>query len=84
MEELSKKLESVRSAILTYKEFLELFDNMASLLAKDLKMKDLNTILQKVYLNFTVNKKSVVGYTLNEPFASLESVETLNVSDGAR
>jgi len=84
LEELSKKLESVRSAILTYKEFLELFDNMASLLAKDLKMKDLNTILQKVYLNFTVNKKSVVGYTLNEPFASLESVETLNVSDGAR
>ena len=84
LEKLEQKVESVKGAILTYEEFLELFDNTASLLAKDLPMKDLNTILQKFFLNFSVDKKSVEEYTLNEPFASLERDKTSNVSYGAR
>lgn len=84
IEALEKKINAVKGATLTYSEFLELFDNMALRLAKTDKMEDLNMLLQKVFLNFTVNKKNVEGYTLNEPFASLERFETLNVSNGAR
>ncbi len=84
IEKLEKKLSSVKGAVLTYEEFLELFNNMALILKKANKMNDINTLLQKVFLNFTVNKKFVEGYALNEPFASLESFETDKVSNGAR
>ncbi len=84
VEKLDKQIKAVKGATLTYENFLELFDNMALRLSRTDKMEDLNMLLQKVFLNFTVNKKSVEGYTLNEPFASLERLETLNVSDGAR
>ncbi len=84
VEGLEKKLIAVKGAIFTYEEFLELFDNMARKMNNSSSMKEWNTVLEKVFLNFTVNKKSVEEYTLNEPFASLERVETSNVSDGAR
>ncbi|QQR64774.1 recombinase family protein [Candidatus Kaiserbacteria bacterium] len=83
-EKLEKQIEAVKGTPMTYQEFLELFDNMASILKKTTKMSDLDTLLQKFFLNFTINKKSVEEYTLNEPFASLESIETSNVSLGAR
>ena len=84
IEGLEKQIKAVKGATLTYESFLELFDNMSIKLAKTTRMEDLNNILQKVFLNFTVNKKNVEEYTLNEPFASLELLETSNVSDGAR
>ncbi len=84
IEGFDKQIKAVKGATLTYESFLELFDNMALRLTKTDKMEDLNTLLQKVFLNFTVSKKLVEGYTLNEPFASLERLETPNVSDGAR
>lgn len=84
IEAIEKKIEAVKGAPLTYEEFLELFDNMAQTLKKTTQMSDLDTLLQKFFLNFTINKKSVEGYTLNEPFASLERVETSDVSLGAR
>lgn len=84
IEGLGKQIKAVKGAALTYESFLELFDNMALRLSKTDKMEDLDALLQKVFLNFTVNKKLVEGYTLNEPFASLELLETSNVSDGAR
>ncbi len=83
-EKFEKQIEAVKGTPMTYQEFLELFDNMASILKKTTKMSDLDTLLQKFFLNFTINKKSVEEYTLNEPFASLESIETSNVSLGAR
>lgn len=84
VEGLEKQIKAVKGATLTYEDFLELFDNMALRLSKTDKMEDLNILLQKVFLNFTVTKKSVEGYTLNEPFASLERLETSDVSLGAR
>lgn len=69
---------------MTYENFLELFDKMALDIAKDQPMASLDAKLKKVFLNFTVNKKLVEGYTLNEPFASFERLETTKVSDGAR
>lgn len=84
IEKLEKKIEAVKGTPLTYEEFLELFDNMAQILKKTTKMSDLDTLLQKFFLNFTINKKSVEEYTLNEPFVSLEAIETSDVSLGAR
>ncbi len=84
IEKLESKVEAIKGTLLTYEEFLELFDNMSVILAKTTKMKDLDILLRKVFLNFTVNKKNVEEYTLNEPFASLERLDTSNVSDCAR
>lgn len=81
---LEKKILAEKGTVLTYEKFLELFDKMALDIAKDQPMATLDANLKKVFLNFTVNKKSVEGYTLNEPFASFERLETNKVSDGAR
>jgi len=82
--ECEKKIEAEKGTVLTYENFLELFDKMALDIAKDQPMASLDAKLKKVFLNFTVNKKLVEGYTLNEPFASFERLETTKVSDGAR
>jgi len=82
--ELESKIEAIKGTLLTYEEFLELFDNMSLVLAKTTKMKDLDVLLRKVFLNFTVNKKNVEEYILNEPFASLERLNDPKVSDCAR
>lgn len=84
IEKLDKKIKAVKGATLTYENFLELFNNMAKSIAEKQPMATLDAKLKKVFLNFVVNKKSVEGYTLNEPFASLERLETSNVSYGAR
>jgi len=84
LEMLEKKMVAIKGTPLTYEEFLELFDNTALILKKTTKMSDLDTLLQKFFLNFTVNRKNVVDYTLCEPFDVLERLETSNVSLGAR
>jgi DNA invertase Pin-like site-specific DNA recombinase len=81
---LSEDLNATKKAEMTYKEFLELFDNMAKNMAKPQSMAALDAKIQKVFLNFTVSLKNVEEYTLHEPFASLERLETTNVSLGAR
>jgi site-specific DNA recombinase len=81
---LEKKISAEKGTVLTYENFIELFDKMALDIAKDQPMARLDAMLKKVFLNFTVNKKLVVGYTLNEPFASFERLETGKVSNGAR
>ena len=83
IERLDKKIKAVKSATLTYENFLELFDNMAKSIAEKQPMATLDAKLKKVFSNFITNKKSVEGYTLNEPFASLERLETGKVSNGA-
>ncbi len=80
---LEKKISAEKGTVLTYENFIELFDKMALDIAKDQPMAKLDAMLKKVFLNFTVNKKLVVGYTLNEPFASFERLETGKVSNGA-
>ena len=81
---LEKKISAEKGTVLTYENFLELFDKMALDIAKDQPMAKLDAMLKKVFLNFTVSKKLVEGYTLNEPFASFERLETGKVSNGAR
>jgi site-specific DNA recombinase len=84
IEKLNKQMKAIKGAPLSYENFLELFDNMALLVASSTKMSELDYLLGKVFSNFTINKKNVEEYTLNEPFASLERLETSNVSYGAR
>ena len=84
IESIEKSIKSIKGAPMSYEKFLELFDNMAKTITKTSKMEHLDTMLGKIFSNFTVNKKSVEEYTLNEPFASLECNEVSNVSDGAR
>ena len=84
IERLDKKIKAVKGATLTYQNFLELFDNMAKSIAEKQPMATLDAKLKKVFSNFITDKKSVEEYTLNEPFASLERLETGKVSNGAR
>jgi len=64
----------------SYDEFLELFNNLAKTVAKSKKMSDLNTIVTKIFLNFTLEDKKVASFTLNSPFK--EFVKQGLVSDG--
>ena len=84
IDELQQTLEAIKGAPRSFENFLELFENMAQRIANPASMEELNILLGKFFLNFTVNKKNVEKYTLNEPFASLERAETPNSINGAR
>ena len=84
VEQLENKIEATKSSLLTYEKFLELFENMAENIANTKNMKQLDTILQKVFLNFTVTRKNVEEYTLCEPFASLERLNSQGDANCAR
>lgn len=83
IESLDKKNKITKKAPLTYVDFLELFENMAKNIGKITKMEDLDTIIGKIFLNFSVSSKSVEEYTLCEPFASLERLESSKDSNCA-
>ena len=72
-----KHLEGV--SILTYTDFLELIDNMANYISERKDMKQLDYVIKKIFLNFTVQGKKVVDITLNSPF---DVLDTLKVSLG--
>ncbi|KKR17755.1 MAG: Recombinase [candidate division CPR2 bacterium GW2011_GWC1_41_48] len=73
-EQLSKIEEMLRnskSAVLDYDKFVELFENLASIVKKPQSMKDLDFIIKKIFSNFTVSKSEVVDFELNSPFKEL-------------
>ena len=67
----NKIIEKGKVTILTYEEFLELFEKMAKLGRSMTNMADLDFIIKKLFLNFTIKNKKVEKSTLNSPFASL-------------
>ncbi len=81
IEEVQKVIKKGKASILTYTEFLELIENMPLILRKTKNMSELDYIVRKMFLNFTIQNKKVIESTLNTPFSALCSVD---VSDCGR
>ncbi len=89
IEENQKNLDRVHSritkekhSILTYAEFIELFDTMATTLAQIQNMKDLDSLVKKMFLNFTIREKNITEFTLNVPFKALYDLKISTCAGG--
>lgn len=69
--EIIKQKESIDGAKLSLEKLLELFENMPSHIQKAKTLKELDQILTKVFMNFTVDGEKVLSYQLEEPFNSM-------------
>lgn len=67
-----KKIQKAKAkggkAILTYQEFVELFNNLPDILRKTKTMKGKDQIIRKIFSNFVLKDKKVTSYGLNQPF----------------
>ncbi len=54
--------------ILTYKEFVELFNELPDILRKTKTMEGKDQIIRKIFSNFILKDKKVASYRLNQPF----------------
>ncbi len=70
-------IEKGKASILTYAQFLELMEKMPILLRSLKNMSELDYIIRKMFLNFTVSAKSVEKSTLNSPFDVLDEHKVL-------
>ena len=66
--ELKEKKNKNSQVILTSEKFVELFDKIAEIIQKIGKMEDLDYIIRKLFLNFTIKDKKVANFSLNSPF----------------
>lgn len=82
IEKAKALLESGKEPICAYSEFLELMENMATILRSMKNMSDIDFIVKKIFLNFTIQGKNVVGATLNHPFNLLDTSKVSNSGHG--
>lgn len=68
IEKIKQAQGQNKEAIYSYKEFLELFDNLPVTLRKTKTLKEKDFIIRKIFLNFTIKDKKVASYQLNQPF----------------
>lgn len=68
IKELKSNRDKNNNVILTYEKFVELFDKLAEITQKIAKMEDLDYIIRKLFLNFTIKDKKVANFSLNSPF----------------
>ena len=76
-ELLSKKTKVSKSPI-TFEEFTAIMEALPDKLDKVQSTTELNAHISKIFLNFSVDTKNVVNYTLNEPFSGLISKDFSN------
>ncbi len=81
VDKVKTYIEAGKDSILTYEEFIELMENMPKVMKKMRNMNELDYIIRKIFLNFTVAPKKVMKSTLNTPF---DALEVQKVSLGAR
>lgn len=65
---IKEELGKSKQAILSYEEFLELFKSLPDRVRQITNLKELDFVLGKIFLNFTVKDKEVLSYRLNSPF----------------
>ncbi len=65
---LNEEREKHRGAILSYQEFLELFDELPEIIAQTKSLKEKDYLLGKIILNCVVKNKKVTNVRLNPPF----------------
>lgn len=78
--ELLSRKENVSKAPLSFKEFTEVMNSLPDRLKKVQSTTELNSIVSKIFSNFTVSSKEVCKYKLNQPFDGLEETK---ISHGA-
>jgi len=78
LEELEKKIEDckqlkeqTKDAQMTFRQFVELFQNLPKTIRKTRNMEDLDFILRNLYTNFVIIDKKVAEITQNSPFGEL-------------
>ena len=74
-----RQLEQKTAIIPTYDQFLELLEKIPENMASSRNLDDLDYMVKKVFLNFTVKNKKVEKSTLNKPF---DRLFTSNVTKG--
>ncbi|MBF0209189.1 MAG: recombinase family protein [Oligoflexia bacterium] len=74
-EELAKTRKQLKNAdnvVYSYQNFLELFDSLSDRVAKISSLEQLDSVIKKIFLNFSVTGKGAKGgitdYSLNSPF----------------
>ena len=68
IKEIKEAKNTNKKAILTYSEFLELFDSLPVRFQKEKTMKGRDYLIRKIFSNFSVTGKNVKGYELTEPY----------------
>lgn len=76
--ETSSYLEKNKVTVLTYSDFIKLMEYMPTYIGKIENMKELDYIIQKMFLNFSIKDKNVANHTLNHPFDLLETSKVLH------
>lgn len=75
LKEILDEIEKIKEAkvkgskvVLTYKEFVELFNDLPIILRKTKSMEGKDQIIRKIFSNFVLKNKKVASYQLNQPF----------------
>ncbi len=75
LQEVLEDMEKVKDAktkgskvVLTYQEFVELFNDLPATLRKTKSMEGKDQIIRKIFSNFVLKDKKVASYQLNPPF----------------
>lgn len=68
LEQVRIAIEKNKQAVITYEGFLELFNNLPAILRKTKTITDKDSIIRKIFLNFTLKEWNVASYQLNSPF----------------
>lgn len=71
LQKLKAERVDGKDAILTMAQFIELFQNVANSLRKVDGMADLDYLMRKLFMNFTVKDRKVADITQNSPFREL-------------
>ena len=88
---LSKDIEKVKEekakhkqAIMSYEQFLELFNDLPNIISKTKTLSEKDFLLGKIFLNFIVKDKKVLSCQLNQPFDKFKKREkTEKILSGA-
>ena len=82
LEAIKKEMELNKKAILSYSQFLELFSELPVRIRKTKVLRELDFMIRKIFLNFTIKDKIVASYQLNQPFDRLIKETKIPASRG--
>ncbi len=68
IDDLRGVIEKNRSAVITYEEFLELFQDLAQKVRKFNKLNQIDNVVRMFFSNFVMKNKKIAQYKLKPPF----------------
>lgn len=87
LKEIVKLLAKIKKAkgkggeaILTYKEFIELFGKLADILRKTKSINSKDQIIRRIFSNFVLKDKKVAMFSLNPPFDEFANIAEIKNS----